>query len=654
MDSRLLFLALAFVVLLVVAAAGVVFLGFFSFTTITPAPPPVVTVGPAIGGDGNTVTVERTEYTPPPAPADDVLTDDRVEDKQPVAFDPALVDRRPLGQGDAWRVNASAAVLRMHAPMIFPDSEADLLVLHSSYAAAIKGRANVLPSVNLLDGKAKQFDDGLYAALDQAYYQGREKVLVSHVALVRRLFDRVGKDGPAAAYLAAGLELAGVKVDVTDVAAKEGRLDAFLRNEVRSKPIGFYTWNETLAACFRFLRYFQAPFPEEQLPIAFTLAKAMEEDKALLADYRKAMAFYAKLTNPYRKLTIADLTADGGKKQPKGDDVALFPGSTSKEVVLFEKLFPLGLPPGADLMRELISAIRSGKVDLTPTAESGWYDRQAFALETLLLPEKGQEKDKLVLTKEYKKRMREAFQALVTKRRETHVRQLEFPAPKSAEPPPPVNKVKPRLRVEPNPTYYLRTARAYAFLATFLDAAIGPEALRQLRGLKEGGQRDRDLRTELQEMRDLFYGLYLVSAEDIGLKPAFTAEETVDQERCYALATAWLPKAFGDPDLAVDTRVSVPIYVTPGRGVRLWTTLGVRLAKLDVSYVKPPSLKPTQGEGAWQAVEPHRLEAAHYLIPVDEFAEVEIKGMRVLTRDELRAVCDREKTKEKIVAALQQ
>jgi len=37
---------------------------------------------------------------------------------------------------------------------------------------------------------------------------------------------------------------------------------------------------------------------------------------------------------------------------------------------------------------------------------------------------------------------------------------------------------------------------------------------------------------------------------------------------------------------------------------------------------------------------------------VDEFAEVELKGIRTLTREELRAICDREKTKEAILEVL--
>jgi hypothetical protein len=220
-------------------------------------------------------------------------------------------------------------------------------------------------------------------------------------------------------------------------------------------------------------------------------------------------------------------------------------------------------------------------------------------------------------------------------------------------PPPLQEKVRPRLRVEPCPTYYLRTARAYAFLANFLEAQLGKEGLQRLRGLKKDGERAADLYAELIGIRDLFYGLYLVSVEDIGQKPALAADEGVDPQRCYQAAAEWLPKAYADADLAVDTRVAVPLFVDSNRGItRVWLTLGVRLTRLEVAYARPPSLKPARAVGEWEAVKANQLEGASYLIAVDEFAEVELKGNRVLSREELRTICDREKTKEAILEAL--
>jgi hypothetical protein len=615
-----------------------------------------------------TYEIERTEYQLPKPEADDVLTDDQLQDKKATPFDPTLVDRRPLGKDGAWRLNASAAIVRLDVPLVLPDAEPQLLTLHPSYTAAIQksGRpGDILPSVNLLDGKAKQFDDGLYAALDQAYYQGLQDQLLSHIQLVRRLYEKAGKDSVAAPFLAAGLELAGVHVMPADLQRKQEILQGFQDNPIASKPIGFYTWNQSLTDCFRFLRFFQRQFGPDQLAVPAAIAEVLEHDSALLADYRKAIGFYAKLTNPHNCLSVADIMGPGSldsaglarlaeQKKVFHRTVALFPPSTSRESVLFEALFPLGPPENVNLMRELVQRIRSGQVNLQPKPESGWYDHQVYALETLLLPEKGAERNKLLLTKTYKKRMLEAFKALMTKKRETHVRQLEIPlAPAMRESPAPVEKVKPRLRVEPAPTYYLRMARGYAFLANFLEASVGKDGLQRLHGLTKDGARLPALGAELQSMRDLFYGLYLLSAEDIGLKPAFKADEPVDQEHCYKAATAWLAGSRTDPDLAADTRVAVPIFVdVTRRSTRLWVTLGVRLTKLRTGYARAPQLKPARGEGAWQVVEDQRLEDAEYLIPVDEFAEVEIPGLNVLSREELRALCDREKTKEAILEAL--
>ena len=55
--------------------------------------------------------------------------------------------------------------------------------------------------------------------------------------------------------------------------------------------------------------------------------------------------------------------------------------------------------------------------------------------------------------------------------------------------------------------------------------------------------------------------------------------------------------------------------------------------------------------GAWSLA--GQLSERTYLIAVDEFAEVEIPGNKVLTRDELRALCDSAKTRDAIIKALQ-
>ena len=108
-----------------------------------------------------------------------------------------------------------------------------------------------------------------------------------------------------------------------------------------------------------------------------------------------------------------------------------------------------------------------------------------------------------------------------------------------------------------------------------------------------------------------------------------------------------------NPDLACDTRVSVPIYADPMAGkTRIWATLGVRLAKLSADYARPPNVRPRGQNGEWQEVKSYQLGLSRYVIPVDAFAEFELPRLTSLTRQELRAVCDRCKTQEEIIRAI--
>jgi hypothetical protein len=609
--------------------------------------------------DPNTVTIERTDYKPPPPPSDQLTDDELPADKAP-KFDPDLVHSKPIGD---WQINLSAAVVKLDVEMTHPDSEQYQLQLSPSYAEALKNRRDALPSVNLIDGKAKQFDDGLYAALDRAYYRGLTKTLHGHVDLVKGLAEKVGPKSPAAAYLAAGLELAGASSEAEDAAAKSRWRQQFDANEMASKPVGFYTWNDDLKQCFRFLRFFQQEVPLGRDPeqphadgVMLAIAEALDGDSALKADYEQMLAFYARLTNPPREGFFHPGMGAEAIRQTAASPrsaAAFLPSSTSRENELFRRLFPVGLPPDANLMQELIRAIKSGEVDLAPSADSGWYEYQAFALETLVLPERGEEAFKLLRTARYKRRMLEAFAALITKRRETHIRQMDVAKAEAA--PPPLEKVAPRLRVEPHPTYYLRTARAYTFLQKFLHERVGREELATLHGLTAQGERTLDLAAELDEMRTLFFGLYLISCDDLGMRPSTTAEETGDPAGAMAAAEKWLGQIATDPDLAADTRVIVPVYYDPLKGeMSVWATAGVRLVKLSAAYDSRflPSVRPVADGGEWKKIDPYMLEPTNAVIAVDEFITCQIPTVKPLTREEFRKLCDEHKTKDKIIEAL--
>src|SRR5262249_21368364 len=105
----------------------------------------------------NTYTVDVPDYKPSDSPWDKLLSDDRLEDKK-TRFDESIVHPNKI---DGYLLNLSNAVIRLDVPIIKPDQDKELLVLHASYAAALTGRGQssggipILPSVNLIDGLAK-------------------------------------------------------------------------------------------------------------------------------------------------------------------------------------------------------------------------------------------------------------------------------------------------------------------------------------------------------------------------------------------------------------------------------------------------------------------------------------------------------------------
>lgn len=616
-----------------------------------------------------TYEVERTDVER--SKPRDLLSDDKLADKKP-EFNPELIDSRLLGEGEnRWQLNASAAVIRLDVPDIRNNEHEEMHGLYPSYALAARALDgagyNVLPSVNLIGGKAKQFDDGLYAALDTYMAQNAEEGVRDVELCVRAILTELNPRGEAYAWLYASLEV-GRMLSADEHSRLPETVGQYAREflaSTASQPVGFYNWSENLARVFQFLGYLQQQFRARE-GVPNVLANALRRNSQAREQYVRMLEFYGKLTNPFVGLSLLDISEDdyrSGSLQEiaKVKDVRLpvvsfLPYSDSKEVALFDRLYPMGLPADAELMRDLITAIRDGKLDLSPDANSGWYDYQLHALETLVLPENAAENQKLLLTKKYKQRLIEAFKSMITKTRETHIRQLT-PAAGSAAAPPPEDTVKPRLRVEPNPTYYLRIARSYAFVQKLVEATV--EQPNMLTGLTEYGARKRPLGEELDYMRMLFYGFYLISCEDIGFEPQLKDGELNDLEPEYTqgIASEWLKDWVNDPDLAVDTRVAVPIYRDLGNYTRFWCTIGVRPIKLRASYARKPSWRPLPAEGEtpkeWEEVAGYQTEPLDCVILGDEFAEIEMRGDVALTRQELRDICDNHKTKEEIARALQ-
>lgn len=640
--------------------------------------------------------------------------DDRIEDKNP-ACDP---DRTVVEtfQGCDVELNKSCAVTKLDiAPLEEGDEDLVDLVFPDRTAAAghIQGRVDRetdhIPSMEVVNGAMKPFNDGLYAAIEigveEGLSDGVDEVYPSKRGFLHELLSALvslsgGATGAqsatiddAAADVAAALILAGEEPSAPApvLADAAERAVAFEDEELYSKPIGFYTWSPTLGEIFiqdRYLQNYQVeytppedPYSIEQVGKAAAMTIVLEADVELMDDYQGYLALYAGLTNPFMNFPVTIL-ADYVDGVGSLDDLAsvrtafladhpppdllsqcqphfaLFPSSTSKETAYFEEQFcNTGIPPDVDYMDLLINAIRDGLVDLEPDESSGWYDYQSYALETLLLPERGIESQNLLLTAAYKKKLMDTFRSILTQNRETHVKQLEMGAAgKSAAPEEPVD-IYPNFPVEPFPTFYLRSARAYRFLGTYLEAVLGTPFLEMTHRLVEDGTHaEITLREELRAKAELLYGLHLGAAGSVG-SPAEILEEELAEfpaEDCRARADEWLASWLTDEDVRRDPRVIVPVQRDFDLGLTYyWAVVGVKVIKARAEFVEdhePDIIGPV--EGHWCTV--GEIVPHEYYLLVEAFAEVTMDiDTPPPTRDEFRAICDDHDSVEDIVAALE-
>jgi hypothetical protein len=336
--------------------------------------------------------------------------------------------------------------------------------------------------------------------------------------------------------------------------------------------------------------------------------------------------------------------------------LAFVPASDSPEIKLYRTLYCSGaLPPGANLLDVLIQKIISGAIDLTPTASSGWYDRQIYALQTLLVPDLAPEKDHLFLTHGYKEKLVSTFKTLITETRETHVKQLASFVGGLSEgtsvPLPPVD-VYPVLPVEPFPTFYLRTARAYSFVSSLLASVMGSTFLSTARRVVEGGGTGpMTLQQELTDKITLLYGLHAVAAASIGMRPGLTADEAAaypvdgDMQR----ARDWLASLLSDADVARDPRVIVPVSEDlMTNTAHYWVVLGTKILKIQASFY--PGFEPKVVYGCQVR---RFVDVEPYLLTGDTVEITRPLTAPPPTRDELRALCDKYKTHDAIVSALE-
>ena len=520
-------------------------------------------------------------------------------------------------------------------------------------------------SAAMLVQKAKQFDDGLYAAVELAMQDGLGPVTGKRdwLAKLAAAVDAQQGGTPLAQLYAAG-ELGGgdatIPAALKQAVARERA--RFLGDEKRSKPLGFYTWNQNLSSIFQQDRMLQSPLPPKEHAAGIAaVASALAANEATHKSYEQALHLYERLTNPlktagYRELLAA---AKGGQPLPlSAEAVSFLPPSRGPETDLIMRLYGDNpIPEGFDLMTEVIARVRSGELSLEPRADSGWYDHQLWSLDPLVRLETTPEGSRLQPNDEYKKHLEELFKGTFALTRETHVKQLEFPPPASEAGDRPVKErekvyIAPNPSVEILPAMYLRRAQSYAFVRQVLAETFGAENLAAMRRLTAAGPVATNLADELASMERLFLGAHVVACRQLGL-PEDAAAGNADAAGVHFLR--WVASLASDADLARDSRMMVPVFYDQQRKkTKVWVMLGWTGTGASYGYHQAPTVTVTDEEG-----KPAVGEDAPEIIYTGTWRELatpvfaEVYVTKLLNRDEFRRHCDTFQTQAAILNNLE-
>lgn len=522
-------------------------------------------------------------------------------------------------------------------------------------------------SAALLIQKAKQFDDGLYAAVEFAMQNGLGPVQGKR-DWVPRLAGKVdvASGGKPLAILFAATQLAGNKTQLPLAMARlrDAEFAEFQADPKRSKPIGFYTWTPDLETIFRQDRLLQTDYQAQSHSSGvIAIARALIADPEARRSYETTLRLNARLTNKLAydsfEKVLADLDSGRTPQFVPRREICFLPPSRSHESDLIMKLYGTNpIPAGFDLMNEVIRRLKSGELSLAPQEDSGWYDHQLYALETLIRFDSAPEARRLQPNAEYRQHLEELFKGTYALTRETHVKQLLIPRPAMAAPPGAPEKerekifIRPAAHVEYLPTMYLRRAASYRFVREALVETFGAENLPLMKRQTATGPVEMNLAEELDWMEQVFRGAYVVACRDIGLPEAMPGAAADEQAIVFL---RWVASIRSDRDLATDSRMMVPVFFDQQRKkLKVWVMLGWDTAGTSISYARQPAVTITDSAGRpiTGSYGPEVIfESTYRRLATPVFAEVYVS--KLLNRTEFRQHCDTYRSKAAILSNLE-
>ena len=189
----------------------------------------------------------------------------------------------------------------------FGDEESRVEAPVYATIASIPRRSDDFASASILFAKAKQFDDGLYAAVEylcqdgSGNFTGKRRMLRLIADALKDLEGEADRESflYCRGYILAAAALGGQTIKTTgeEKVRAEKITSAFLSNQLISKPISFYTWTEQLSKIFRQDRLLQQKLDSEKN--IRLLARGVSKNDAAVKAYRAYLSFVNKITNPF-------------------------------------------------------------------------------------------------------------------------------------------------------------------------------------------------------------------------------------------------------------------------------------------------------------------------------------------------------------------
>ena len=461
--------------------------------------------------------------------------------------------------------------------------------------AAATGVKDYVPAAYVAQ-KAKSVCDGILAALEGLSTEGDE-LGVGMNEFLRRLAAASAPSGTSRDFVDSAVELAN------GVAAPGTRAKTFLRDPVRSKPLGFYTWIESLERVFRRDRFLGEVLDRSD---AAALAASIASDAQLRAEYVRRLRRVSRLTNPFAVSSLMWRLSASPPRLPV-DKESLFPPSAAPE-------------NGYASVAEFFDAVKSGRCDLKPTDNAGFYAHQLYALTALLNYDRTPEAHWRRVTPDYAAALERFAAAVLFQARESHVKQVAegIPGMRTARP----RYLTPGLTIEPLPTFYTLTAEAFRFLRTVVEDGWGRSAL-EVRQLRESGSIETTIGVGIEDVVGLCDSAAKLSLLEIKGE-ANGAEVDAMRERLTRLTT--------DPDVTCDARGMVPLgFGDDPTQIRVLVFAGWDVHKLIAKLTCVDADLPVGVE----------LGAEAHPLPIPLVREMLVPPHGLLNRSEVRALCDR-------------